>query len=217
VTEVKSSKAEQQPCPVVGLLLAGGLATRMGGGDKCLLPLAGKSLLQRAIERAAPQVEKLVLNANGDQQRFAAVGLPVVADIEPGFAGPLAGIHAGMVWAQQHHADCRWLASFATDTPFFPADLVVRLHHAAEHDESRIAIACAGKYRQPVFALWSLDLVDELALALREGVRKIDRWAEQFSVSWVDFGESVNQQTDPFFNINCPEDLTTAEQLLAEQ
>src|SRR5215813_11499043 len=118
--------------PVVGLLLAGGLSRRMGGGDKCLRPLGGRPILDRIIERVRPQVKHLVLNANGDPGRFAGYGLPVVADSVEGFAGPLAGVLAGLDWTAANAPDCPWVASVPTDAPFLPADLVARLHAAVE-------------------------------------------------------------------------------------
>lgn len=197
----------------VGLLLAGGLARRMGGGDKSLVPLAGRPLLAWVVERARPQVDVLVLNANGDPGRFAAFGLPVIADSVPGFAGPLAGVLAGLEWAASNAPDVRWVASIATDTPFFPVDLVARLREAAECQGADIACAASGGRTHPVFALWPVRLAPELRRALvDEGMRKIDAWTARYRVAEIPFPA---EPVDPFFNLNTPVDVAEAERLLA--
>ena len=191
---------------VAGVLLAGGLARRMGGGDKCLLPLAGRPMLAHAIDRLAPQVTALTINANGDPARFAAFDLPVVADVVEGFAGPLAGVLTGMVWAQAQLRGAEWLVTAATDTPFFPRDLVVRLC-ASANDADVVFAASAGR-THPVFGLWRLELLDALRRALvEEHERKIDRFAGRYRVVEVDF---PTVPFDPFFNINRPADLEEA-------
>ncbi len=198
---------------VVGLLLAGGLARRMGGGDKSLVPLAGRPLLAWVVERARPQAATLVLNANGDPGRFAGFGLPVVADGVPGFAGPLAGVLAGLEWATANAPDARWIASIATDTPFFPPDLVARLREAAERDGADIACAASLGRTHPVFALWPVSLAGDLRRALvDEGTRKIDAWTARYRVAEVPFPA---EPLDPFFNLNTPDDVAEAERLLA--
>jgi len=138
---------------IPGVILAGGLAKRMGGGDKCLLPLGGKTLLQRCVERAQPQTQPLLLNANGSSLRFARTRLPVVADLIGSFPGPLAGIHAGLVYINAHQPDSEWLASFACDTPFFPLDLVSRLKQAAEDQTAQIIVARCGDRVHPIYGL----------------------------------------------------------------
>jgi molybdopterin-guanine dinucleotide biosynthesis protein A len=201
------------PGGVVGLLLAGGLARRMGGGDKCLKEVAGRTLLDLVIERALPQVDALVLNANGDPERFARPGLPVVADSVPGFAGPLAGVLAGLEWAAERRPGAEWVASVATDTPFFPDDLVRRLREAAEREGAEIAVAASGGRTHPVFALWPVRLASELRRALvEEGVRKIDLWTARFRATTVEF---PTEPFDPFFNLNTPADVAEAERLVA--
>lgn len=140
-TMKRAAMKKQSATNVAGVILAGGLARRMGGGDKSLLKLAGRPLLDQVIERAAAQVDRLVLNANGDPARFAGYGLPVVADVVPDFAGPLAGILTGMHWARDNAPECKWLVSFASDTPFFPSDLVERLLQQAEQDNAPLACA----------------------------------------------------------------------------
>lgn len=198
---------------VLGLLLAGGQARRMGGGDKCLRLLGGRPILAHVVERTRPQVEALLLNANGDPARFAAFGLPVAADTVPGFAGPLAGVLAGLEWAAAHRPGTRWVASIATDTPFFPPDLVRRLREAAEREGAALACAASGGRAHPVFGLWPVALAGELRRALaEEGLRKIDAWTARYPLAAVEFPVAG---VDPFFNTNRPEDLAEAERLLA--
>ena len=203
---------------VAGVLLAGGLSRRMGGGDKCLRPLGGRAILARVIERARPQVRALALNANGDPARFAAFGLPVVADPVEEFAGPLAGVLAGFEWARASRPLCPWLASFATDAPFVPGDLVRRLMAAVEAGRARMACAASGGRAHPVFGLWPVALADELRRALvEEQVRKVDVWTARFRLVEVEFPflETAAGPLDPFFNANRPEDLAEAEAMLA--
>jgi molybdopterin-guanine dinucleotide biosynthesis protein A len=200
--------------PTIGLLLAGGLARRMGGGDKCLRPLGGRPMLAHIIERARPQVSALVLNANGDPTRFASFGLPVVVDISvsAGFLGPLAGVLTGLDWARCHRPDIDWVATFATDAPFFPRDLVARLHQAIAREDADMACARSGSQDHPVFGLWPVRLYDSLYAALvDEGVRKVDVWTARFKLAVAEFAVDP---FDPFFNANRPEDLAEAERLL---
>lgn len=198
---------------VVGVILAGGLARRMGGGDKCLLPLAGKTLLQRTIERAQPQVSSLLLNANGNSLRFARTRLPVVPDLYPNNLGPLAGIHAGLRWMQTDNPDAEWLASFASDTPFFPTDLVARLFDAATSQHAQLAVATSKDRTHPIFALWHASLIGKIEQQLQTGdIPRLQDWIKQQKVVEVDFTADAY---DPFFNINIPQDLYAAEPLVA--
>jgi molybdopterin-guanine dinucleotide biosynthesis protein A len=197
---------------VVGVLLAGGQARRMGGGDKCLRPLGAATILEHVVARARPQVAALVLNANGDPDRFAAFGLPVAADVIEGFAGPLAGVLTGMRWARARRPDCPWIATIATDTPFFPADLVPRMLAAVERAGAELACASSGGRAHPVFGLWPVRLADELEAAMiDEGIRKVDVWTARHRLVEVPF---ATDPMDPFFNTNRPEDLAEAESLL---
>jgi molybdopterin-guanine dinucleotide biosynthesis protein A len=199
---------------VVGVLLAGGQSRRMGGGDKNLRELAGQSILSRVIASARPQVDALILNANGEASRFDAFELPVVADIVGDFAGPLAGVLTGMAWAREHQPAAPWIATFPTDAPFFPTDLVESLLHAV--DMAGEDLACAGSLGRahPVFGLWPVWLYDDLHRALvDEGVRKIDEWTARHRIVEVDFPADP---IDPFFNLNSPADLVMAEKLLAK-
>jgi molybdopterin-guanine dinucleotide biosynthesis protein A len=197
---------------VVGLVLAGGQSRRMGGGDKALRRLDGMTLIERVIERLRPQVEALAVNANGDPARFAEFGLPVVADTVPNFAGPLAGVLAGLDWAAIHSPDCPFIASVATDAPFFPSDLVTRLVHDLETAGADLACAASGGRTHPVFGLWPVRLRDDLRRALvEEGIRKVDLWTSRHRLVTVPFAD---QPIDPFFNANRPEDLEAAMAML---
>jgi molybdopterin-guanine dinucleotide biosynthesis protein A len=197
---------------IVGLLLAGGRSRRMGGGDKALRPLRGVPLLERVIERLRPQVDVLVLNANGDAARFAKFGLPVVPDSVPDFAGPLAGVLAGLDWTAAHRPDCPFVVSVATDAPFLPADLVARLVDGIGAGNGDLACAASGGRAHPVFGVWPVRLRDDLRRAvIEEEVRKVDRWTARYRLVTVPFADSP---VDPFFNANRPEDLGAAEALL---
>ena len=198
---------------IVGLLLAGGQSRRMGGGDKALRVIGGVSLLQRVIERLQPQVETLVLNANGDPARFAGFGLTVVPDSVPGFAGPLAGVLAGLDWTADHCPNCTHVVSVATDAPFLPRDLVSRLLRDMEKSGAELACAASGGQPHPVIGLWPVRLREDLRRAIvDETVRKVDVWTARHRLAVVPFPD---EPIDPFFNANRPEDLTTAAALLA--
>jgi molybdenum cofactor guanylyltransferase len=196
---------------VVGVILAGGLAKRMGGGDKCLLPLAGKSLLQRTIERAQPQVSQLLLNANGNSLRFARSRLPVVADANPGNLGPLAGINAGFVWMQVNAPKLEWLVSFASDTPFFPRDMVDKMLSAALNRDKRLVVATSNLRVHPVFSLWHVSLASKVSAQLITGeAPRLQEWINASEPLEINFSA---EGYDPFFNINTPQDLYAAEPL----
>ena len=200
---------------IAGLILAGGQSRRMGGGDKCLRLLHHKTILARIIERARPQVSTLALNANGDPLRFAQYDLPVVPDVVEGFAGPLAGVLTGLDWARANAPGCRWLATFASDAPFLPTDLVSRLLKTVEAQNADLARAVSAGQEHPVFGLWRLDLAEPLRHALvNEDMRKVDAWTARYKLVDVAFDATP---VDPFFNVNRPEDLAEAERLLAER
>lgn len=199
--------------PILGLVLAGGLARRMGGGDKALRRIAGRPILAHVLERLAPQCDGLVLNANGDPARFAAYGLPVIADDVPDFAGPLAGILAGLDWTAAHRPDMTMLVSVAADTPFLPRDLVARLNQAREAADVPLACAASGGWTHPVIGLWPVALRADLRRALTvEGERKIDRWTARHGVASAEW---PIDPVDPFFNANAPEDLAEGDRLHA--
>ena len=193
----------------LGVILAGGQATRMGGGDKGRLRLGGRSLLAHVMDRLDPQVAGLALNANGDAARFADLGLPVVADSVDGFAGPLAGVLAGLDWAAEQGAET--IVTAAADTPFFPCDLVPRLLLAAEGMPHPLALAGTpaprrGLARHPTFGLWPVALRDDLRQELQDGVRKVVLWTDRHDGRIAEFPDEA-----AFFNVNTPDDLARAE------
>lgn len=196
---------------IAGVILAGGQATRMGGGDKGLRMVGQQTLLAHVLERLTPQVDAIVLNANGDPARFDAFGLPVVPDSLPDWPGPLAGVLAGMDWAAAKGAQS--VISVAADTPFFPRDLVRRLHSAAGPSGLSLAATREGGklYRHPTFGLWPVALRDDLRVALLDGLRKVVLWTDAHGAGTAEFGTTP---FDPFFNINTPDDIAIAETLV---
>ena len=197
----------------VGVVLAGGLARRMGGGDKPMRRIGGRTILDRVVERMAPQCDGLVINANGDASRFAGPGLPVIADTVEDNPGPLAGVLAALEWVAANRADARWVASVAGDCPFLPENLVERFHAARRAQDAELCVAESGGRTHPVIGLWSVGLRKELRRALvEEGVRKIDRWTARYRLATVAWPADP---VDPFFNANTEEDLAEAERLAA--
>ncbi len=195
----------------LGLVLAGGLARRMGGGDKTRITIGGAAILQRVIARLSPQCNGIVINANGDPARFADTHLPVVADSVPDFAGPLAGILAGLDWAAANAPQTEWLLSAPGDCPFLPKDLATRLRDAREAANVPLACARSGEWRHPVVGLWPVRLRDDLRRALVDDhLHKIELWTARHSVAIADWPDSP---VDPFFNVNTPEDAARAEAL----
>lgn len=194
---------------ITGVVLAGGLSRRMGGGDKGLADLAGRPMLAHVIARLAPQVHAMVLNANGDPSRFAHLGLPVVADTLADFPGPLAGVLAGMRWALQHTPEATHIVTAPADAPLLPRDLVARLAAAAREQPGALPVAQSESGLHPVVALWPLTHADALDKALRDGVRQVRGWMQQHGILPVTFAPAdVNgQRLDPFFNANTPDDL----------
>ena len=210
-TEIPATSNDAPATPAV--LLAGGLARRMGGGDKPMRQIGGRTILERVIARLKPQCDGLILNANGDPARFAGFGLPVVADSVAGFPGPLAGILAGLDWAAANRPDAAWMLSAAADCPFLPRDLVARLHRGRIEQDAQLAVAVSGGQSHPVIGLWSVALREELRHALVvEDVRKIDRWTARYSLATVAW---PSEPLDPLFNANTAEDLAEAERLAA--
>ncbi len=196
-----------------GLVLAGGLARRMGGGDKALIHVGGETILARTLARLTPQVTGVVLNANGDPARFAPFGLPVVADSVPDFAGPLAGILAGLDWVATNWPRIDWVTSVPGDCPFLPRDLVARLHEACAMENKPLACAHSGDWRHPVVGLWQVGLREDLRRAItQEDLRKIEVWTARYGVALADW---PTDPVDPFFNVNTPEDVETATRLAA--
>lgn len=198
--------------PIVGVILAGGRAERMGGGDKGLRAVGGKPILARVIERVRPQVDALVLNANGDPARFSAFGLPVIADTVADFAGPLAGVLAGLEWAAAHHPLAHYVVTVPADGPFVPRDLVRHLADTLAADDAELVTAASGAQTYPVVGLWPVSLRTALQDALtKEGVRKIDSWTRRFRRAVATFPA---EPVDPFFNANTLEQLAQAERLV---
>ncbi len=195
----------------LGLVLAGGLARRMGGGDKALIEIGGVAILDRVLARLRPACAGIVLNANGDPARFARFGLPVVPDSVPDFAGPLAGILAGLDWAVTHAPEIAWIVSAPGDCPFLPHDLVARLHDARQRAGTPLACARSGDWRHPVAGLWPVALRENLRHALiDEGLHKIEVWTARHGIA---LAEWPDQPIDPFFNVNTPQDAAQAERL----
>jgi molybdopterin-guanine dinucleotide biosynthesis protein A len=200
--------------PTLGLVLAGGLARRMGGGDKARIRIGGATILQRVLACLGPQCASIIINANGDPARFADTGLPVVADSVPDFAGPLAGILAGLDWAAANAPGTKWLLSVPGDCPFLPKNLVTRLHEARSAAATPLACARSGQWGHPVVALWPVELRDDLRRAVvDEGLRKIEIWTARHGVAIADWPA---EPVDPFLNVNTPEDAARAEAIAAQ-
>jgi len=198
----------------LGLILAGGLARRMGGGDKARIRIGGRTILERVIACLVPQCDAIVLNANGDPGRFADTALPVVADSVPDFAGPLAGILAGLDWAAAHRPDLADVVSVPGDCPFLPTDLVERLAAARGRERTPLACARSGEWRHPVAGLWPVGLREDLRRALTdEKLHKIEIWTARLGVAIADWPDTP---VDPFFNVNTPEDAAAAERIAAQ-
>ena len=199
--------------PTLGLVLAGGLARRMGGGDKPMRTIGGRTILARVIARLEPQCDGLILNANGEPARFAAFGLPVIADGVADFPGPLAGILAALDWAAANRPDVSLVLSAAGDCPFLPRDLVSRLHGALRSENAELAVAASAGQSHPVIGLWSVRLREELRHALVvEDIRKIDRWTARYRLVTVTWPTTP---LDPFFNANTMDDIAEADRLAA--
>jgi molybdopterin-guanine dinucleotide biosynthesis protein A len=199
--------------PTLGLVLAGGLARRMGGGDKARIEIGGVSILDRVLATLSAQCPRMVINANGDPARFEDTGLPVVPDNVSGHPGPLAGVLAGLDWLAAQRLGIEWMVSVPGDCPFLPDDLVERLHAARR--EAGVPLACArsGEWRHPVVALWPVALREDLRKALVEDdMRKIEVWTARHGVAIADWPADP---VDPFLNVNTPEDVARAEQMAA--
>jgi molybdenum cofactor guanylyltransferase len=195
------------------VLLAGGLARRMGGGDKPMRRIGGRTILERVIARLKPQCGELILNANGDPARFAEFGLPVIADNVENFPGPLAGILAALDWTAANRPEVSFILSAAADCPFLPRDLVERLTQARAEQDAQLAVASSGGQSHPVIGLWSVALRGELRHALvAEDVRKIDRWTARYRLATVNWPTTP---LDPFFNANTMDDIAEADRLAA--
>ena len=188
----------------------------MGGGDKCLLPLAGKPMLTHIIDRLRPQVSDLVLNANGDVSRFAAFGLPIVEDRLGGQIGPLAGVHAGIEWAVANRPGSRFVVTAATDTPFFPPISWRGFWQVWKEAKPKLLVARSEEGVHPVFGLWPVSLALAIETSLAAGMRKVQAWVREHQAEEIFFPsrEMGGRRIDPFFNLNRPEELAEAEVLL---
>jgi len=196
-----------------GLVLAGGLARRMGGGDKALIRIGGATILDRVLACLSAQCAGLAINANGDPARFADTGLPVLADDVEGFVGPLAGVLTGLDFLATNASGIEWMLSVPGDCPFLPDDLVESLHQARRAAGTPLACARSGEWRHPVIGLWPVALRADLRRALvEEGLRKIETWTARHGVAIADWPAAP---VDPFFNVNTPEDLAEAERIAA--
>lgn len=200
---------------IVGVILSGGLSRRMDNRDKSLIPLANKPLFEHVLDRFLPQCDTIIISSNSDNEQLASYGLPIIKDSLEGFLGPLAGLLASMEWVKRHQPETQWIASVPVDTPFLPTDLVSTLYQSVHDNESTLACAASNNRTHPVIGLWPVELLTDLRIALTEqDIRKIDLWTSRYKVSHPDF----NYKTiDPFFNINCDEDLVQAEALLSKQ
>lgn len=200
---------------VTGVLLAGGRSSRMGGREKALLDIAGKPMLLHVLARLRPQVGRIVINANGDPARFSGYCLPVVPDSIEGFAGPLAGLHAGTEWARAETPEAKFIASVPIDCPFLPLDLVARLKAALVAANAPCAIAASGGERHPVAGLWRVELGAALAASLQANIRALHRFADDHGCAIAEFGplDIGGAMVDPFFNVNAPADLEKARAL----
>lgn len=197
----------------IGVVLAGGLARRMGGGDKPLRQIGGGTILAQVVARLAPQCDELLLNANGDPARFSEFGLTVIADTVENHPGPLAGVLAALDWTAANRPEAAWVVSVAGDCPFLPMDLVRRFHRARICEDAQLCVARSGDRSHPVIGLWSVALRGELRYALvDQNIRKIDRWTANYRLAYVDWDA---EPVDPFFNVNAPEDVAEAERLAA--
>lgn len=196
--------------PTLGLVLAGGQARRMGGGDKALIEIGGITILDRVLAVLSAQCTGIIINANGDPSRFADTGVPVVPDDIPGYPGPLAGILAGLDWLAAQENGVEWIVSVPGDCPFLPDDLVEKLHGARRRLGAGVPLACArsGEWRHPVVGLWPLALRADLRKALvEENLRKIEVWTARHGVAIADWPD---KPVDPFLNVNTPEDVKRA-------
>jgi molybdenum cofactor guanylyltransferase len=199
--------------PTCGVVLAGGLARRMGGIDKARIGIGGLTILERVLMRLRPQCAGLVLNANEAPERFADIGLPVVRDSVPDYPGPLAGILAGLDWAATQAPEIGWIVSVPSDCPFLPYDLVSKLHAARAAAGTQLACAASGGRQHPVVALWPVALREDLRHAIAQGgVRKVGQWSGRYTLAVAEWPAAP---VDPFFNVNTPDDATEAERLAA--
>lgn len=206
-----SFERESEPMQTVAVILAGGLARRMGGGDKPMRTIGGRTILHHVIDRLSPQCDEVILSANGNPARFASFCLPVVADSVADHPGPLAGLLAALDWTAQNRSEIEWVVSAAGDCPFLPIDLVSRFHKARRAEDAQLVVASSGERSHPVIGLWAVALRHDLRHALiEENIRKVSLWTSRYRLSTVDW---PTEPVDPFFNVNTVEDIAEAERL----
>jgi molybdenum cofactor guanylyltransferase len=199
------------PPPTLGVILAGGLSRRMGGGNKSLLVFEGLTLLEHVAQRLAPQCESLIINANSEFPSFENLPFPVVPDLVGGSLGPLAGILTALEWTATHRPGIEWIASIPGDTPFIPLDLVPQLHEARHEAERPLACASSGSQVHFAVGLWPVSLRQDLRQALLEnGMRSVSDWAGLHGYAEASWPV---EPVDPFFNINTPDDWAEAKVL----
>jgi len=197
---------------IIGVILSGGLSRRMNNQDKGFIQLAHKPLFEHVLERLSPQCDSIIISSNKESQQLSSYDLPIIKDSLEGLLGPLAGLLACMQWVRKHQPGVQWIASVPVDTPFIPQNLVSTLYQSMLENTADIACATSNGRTHPVIALWPIRLLDDLEAALsKENIRKIDLWTSRYKVSLPDFSDSL---LDPFYNINCHEDLVHAEALL---
>ena len=196
---------------ILGIILAGGLSKRMGNINKSLALINNKTLLEITYGLVKKQLKNVVVNSNLNLKKKIKSNLEIIPDSIPGFLGPLSGILSGMQFAKKEYPKCKWLVSFPVDSIFFPSDFVEKMINRI-NNETQIVCATSNGRAHPVFAFWSLNLIDDLENALvEEGVRKIDEWTKRYNLEFTNF---QNKDLDPFFNINTKEDLKFATEYL---
>jgi molybdopterin-guanine dinucleotide biosynthesis protein A len=212
---------------LVGVILAGGLSRRMGGVEKSFIELNNKPLIAHSIDRLSKQLNHIAINANGEPTRFETFNLPVIKDPIEGYLGPLAGILAGMKWAKETHKNAQYVASIASDTPFFPIDFITQscnaLNQIQDKGKAKIILATSNDRHHPVFGLWPIELFDELNVFLTTSeTQKVLAFVDQYQLIKVpfenqNFGDKNTEKYDPFFNINTPDDLSIAQEIAKQQ
>jgi len=197
---------------IIAVILSGGLSRRMDNRNKAFIKLANKPLFEYVLENISAQCDTVIINSNCNGEQFEQYQLPVVKDSIEGFLGPLAGILTAMEWVKENSPEAQWLVSVPVDTPFLPNDLVKKLHHASQQDKASLVCAVSNERTHPIIGLWPISLMDDLRTAIQdEDMRKIDLWTARYKISHPVF---EYEDIDPFFNINCDEDLAEAETLI---
>ena len=192
---------------ILGVILAGGLSRRMGNINKSLVKINNKTLLETTYNLVKKQLNNVIINSNLNLKKEINLNLEIIPDKIPGYLGPLSGIFSTMKWAKENLPKCKWIASFPVDSIFFPDNFIQIMVNKIKN-ETQIVCAKSNGRTHPVFALWSLELINDLEIALiKEGVRKIDEWTNRYNLEIVDF---ENNKIDPFFNINPKKDLELA-------